>query len=133
MTYENMNNELVKKFITDLVDKFDENKKQNIIIIMDNMSCHLTSDMFEIYHKNKLKVLFNIPYNSIWNMIELVFRTIKNITYKRLYQNIKHLENDIKNIIQSGTIENSLSSLYQETLTHYSNFINENRYYNLNE
>ncbi len=66
-------------------------------------------------------------------MIELVFRKTKNITYKRLYKNIKQLENDIKRIIQSGITENSLFSLYQETLAHYSNFISENKYYNLNK
>jgi len=132
LTSENINNEVFKKYISDFAKKLDENEKKNSILIMDNMSSHLTNELFEIYYKNKLKVLFNVPYKSMWNMIELVFRQIKNITYKRLYKNIKHLENDIKDIIQSGIIENSLPSFYQETLIHYSNFINEYKNYNLN-
>ena len=133
LTYENVNNKIFKKFIIDLAENMDENEQKASIIIMDNMASHLTSDMFEIYNKYKLKILFNVPYKSMWNMIELVFRTIKNITYKKLYNNIKYLENDINNIIKSGKIEESLFSLYQETLTHYSNFIDDYRYYNLNK
>ena len=133
LTYENVNSEIFKKFITDLTENMDEDEQNDNIIIMDNMTSHLTCDMFEIYNKYKLKVLFNVPYKSTWNMIELVFRAIKNITYKKLYKNIKYLEDDIKNIIKSGKIEESLFSLYQETLSYYSNFINEYRYYNLNK
>ena len=103
----------------------DDKEQNDNIIIMDNMTSHLTSDMFETYNKYKLKILFNVPYKSMWNMIELVFHTIKNITYKKLYKNIKDLENDINNIIKSGKIEETLFSLYQETLTHYANFLNE--------
>ena len=40
-------------------------KIKNSIIIMDNMSSHLTSELFENYNKYKLKVLFNVPYKSI--------------------------------------------------------------------
>lgn len=133
LTYENVNTEIFKKFITDLAENICKEEQNANIIIMDNMTSHLTSQMFETYNKYKLKILFNVPYKSMWNMIELVFRTIKNITYKKLYANIKNLENDIKDIIKSGKIEESLFSLYQETLANYSNFINKNRYYDLNK
>ena len=38
-------------------------------------------------------------------MIELVFRFLKNIIYKKLYNNNKELEKDIIEIIESGKIE----------------------------
>ena len=41
-------------------------------------------------------------------MIELVFRFLKNIFYKKFYNNSKELENDIKEIIESGRIKDSL-------------------------
>ena len=58
----------------------DEEERYNSLIIMDNMSSHLSSELFEAYNKLKMKILFNVPYNSMWNMIELVFRYIKNKT-----------------------------------------------------
>lgn len=94
------------------------------------MSCHLTSDLFELYNKGNLKILFNAPYQSQWNMIELVFRFLKNKIYKKLYNNNKELEKDIIEIIESGKIEVSLPLLYNETLYHYLFFIN--KYYNFN-
>ena len=65
-------------------------------------------------------------------MIELVFRLIKNLTYKNIYQNINSLEKDILEIIKSGKIENSLKNLYKETLSNYDCFINDNKDLNLN-
>jgi hypothetical protein len=74
-----------------------------------------------------------VPYQSAWNMIELVFRLIKNHTYKRLYKNRDELENGIIEIIESGKIEETLNSLYAETLIHYLNFINKNKEIDLNK
>ena len=65
-------------------------------------------------------------------MIEIVFRFIKNITYKKLYANIDYLEKDILQIIKSGEIEKTLPSLYKETLNKYLNFIKDNKDINLN-
>ena len=93
---------------------------------------HLTIDLFKFYNEKGLKVLFNVPYKSNWNMIELVFRLIKNLTYKNIYQNINSLEKDILEIIKSGKIENSLKNLYKETFSNYDCFINDNKDLNLN-
>lgn len=128
----NTNNMVFKNFMINLINNMDEYEKNNSIIILDNLSCHLTSDLFQLYNENSLKILFNVPYNSPWNMIEIVFRFIKNITYKKLYANIDHLENDILQIIKSGEIEKALPSLYKETLNKYLNFIKDNKGVNLN-
>lgn len=132
ITKESTNNKIFKKFMVELVEKMTEEERNNSFIILDNLSCHLTSDLFSFYKDSKLKILFNVSYQSLWNMIELVFRLIKNKTYKKLYQNIEELEIDIIDIIQSGKIEDSLPSLYVETLNHYLNFINKNKEINLN-
>lgn len=133
ITNENTNNKIFKTFIKELIDKMGDEEKQNNIIILDNLSCHLTSDLFDLYNKEKLKILFNIPYQSQWNMIELVFRLLKNIIYKKLYNNTKELKNDIIEIIESGKIEDSLPLLYNETIYHYLNFLNKYNNYNLND
>ena len=133
MTNENTNNKVFKTFIEEIIDKMDDEEKKNSIIILNNLSCHLTSDLFELYNKGNLKILFNVPYQSQWNMIELVFRFLKNIIYKKLYNNNKELEKDIIEIIESGKIEVSLPLLYNETLYHYLFFINKYDIFNLND
>ena len=78
-------------FMKDLIDKMDDNDKKHSIFIMDNLSSHLTLELFQFYFNNDLKVLFTIPYKSTFNMIEKVFRHIKNNTYKKIYGNKKEL------------------------------------------
>ena len=123
LTESNTDNKTFKHFMEGLVDSMQKDEIQNHIIILDNLTSHLTKDLFEFYKNKNLKILFNIPYNSPWNMIELVFRLIKNITYKRIYDNINSLKADVVEIIKSGKIEASLPRLYKETLNKYINFI----------
>ena len=132
LTRENTDKLVFMNFMENLINNMNEQEKNNHIIILDNLSAHLTSDLFQLYNKKGLKILFNVPYNSPWNMIELVFRFMKNITYKQLYPNISSLEKDILNIIKSGKIEESLPALYKETLVKYYNFIINNKNINLN-
>lgn len=132
LTSKNTDNSTFKMFMNNLVDKMSQEEKENNFIILDNLSSHLSLDLFQFYKENGLKIVFNVPYNSPWNMIELVFRLIKNITYKNIYPNINILENEILNIIKSGKIEKSLPNLYKETLSKYYTFIKNNQNINLN-
>lgn len=129
---KNINTEIFQNFMDNMVGNMSLEEKKNSLIILDNLSVHLTIDLFKFYNEKGLKVLFNVPYKSNWNMIELVFRLIKNLTYKNIYQNINSLEKDILEIIKSGKIENSLKNLYKETLSNYDCFINDNKDLNLN-
>ena len=63
---------------------------------------HLSiSDRKYTYKKYKCKVLFNTPYLSEFNCIELLFRFIKNIYYKHLYNSIEQLEEHVRSIIDN--------------------------------
>ena len=42
----------------------DDEEIQNNIIILDNLFCYLTSDLFELYNKGKFNILLNVPYKS---------------------------------------------------------------------
>ena len=120
-----------KKFMEELISKLTEEEKKKSIFVLDNLTSHLTEEMFSFYNKNNLKILFNIPYKSNFNMIELAFRNIKNLTYKKLYSKIENLKHDIKTIIEGDLIKSSLAKLFKETLKEYQNFINVNLEYNL--
>ena len=108
-----------------------DEEKINCVFFMDNLPAHKTSEMYKFYNKNKLKILFNAPYISNFNMIEYVFRYIKNITYKKLYNSLLNLKKDVEEIIQSLQLKDSLERLYKETLSNSINFIENNRYMNL--
>ena len=59
-------------------------------------------------------------------MIELVFRYIKNITYKNVYNKLVDLKKDVIKILESNQLEKSLNSLYKETLEQILLFIQNN-------
>ena len=129
---ENTNSEIFINFMDHLIDKLKEKKIENFLFILDNFSGHLTLQLFKFYREKKIKILFGVPYASNFNMVENVFRLIKNITYKKLYDDIELLTKDIINIINLDTTINSLNRLFSETLGEYISFIEKNRLIDLN-
>ena len=102
------------------------------MIILDNCTAHLVYQCFQIFNENKLKVLFTVPYRSNFNQIELVFRSIKNITYKELFSSIDNLKNRLEQIIKSEELNKTINLLFKDTLNNYLNFIKEYKAFNLN-
>ena len=121
-----------KIFLEDLIKKMSEDEKEKHILILDNLKSHLTIELFQVYFNNKMKILFNVPYKSCFNMIEKVFRHIKNITYKAIYSTKKELLKDLNRIINSEQLKQILKKLYRETLYIYKDFIKDNLNKNLN-
>lgn len=106
-------------------------KEKNTVIFADNASFHFGQKVMDTYKKYKCKVLFNTPYLSEFNCIELLFRYIKNIYYKHLYNSIEQLEEHVRSIIDNIN-EKTISSLFIETLTQYIRYFNKNSNINLN-
>ena len=73
---KNINAEIFLNFTDNIIESVSLEEK-NSFIILDNLSKDLTIGSFKFYNEKGLKVLFNIPYKSNWNMIELVFRFMK--------------------------------------------------------
>ncbi len=120
---KNTNSIEFKNFMEELVFKFKKDEIKNYVFVLDNLSAHLTDEMFDFYKKNKMKILFTVPYRSTFNMIENVFREIKNITYKKLYSNTFELKKDLKSIIEGEKIKKYLPKLFNETMKEYESFI----------
>ena len=129
---ESTNSKTFKNFMDYLLKNMTQKEKENSVFFMDNLSSHKTLELFSFYKDNKLKVLFNSPYVSEFNMIEYCFRFIKNITYKKIYENILSLKKDVVEIIESQSFLNSLEGLYKDTLLNYINFVEKNQNINLN-
>ena len=108
----------------------NEEEKNTSLIILDNCTTHLVYECFQILNENKLKVLFSVPYRSNFNQKELVFRSIKNITYKDSF--IENLKNRLEQIIKSEELNKTINLLFKDTLKNYLNFIKEYKTYNLN-
>lgn len=129
---ENTTSITFKNFFLEMLEKIGKNELQKYIFILDNCTSHLTYDLFKIYQDSKLKVLFNVPYLSNFNMVENMFRLVKNRTYKKLYNDLNILIEDIENIFKEEKTIISLKKLYIETLREYFNFINKYKYFNFN-
>lgn len=98
------------------------------IIIMDNLSVHKTPKLLKFYDDNKINILYNSPYCSYFNAVELSFRTIKNELYKKLFKEIDEVENEVNLILKREHFRNTLLANYKETLCQYENFCEINKY-----
>ena len=130
---ENTNSLIFQKFMDELEKKLDNsNEKEDHFLVMDNFSGHLTPEMFKFYREKKFKILFSVPYASQYNMVENVFRFIKNTTYKRLYNSINVLSKEIEELLKGITISSTLGRLFKETIKEYLEFVDNYKSYNLN-
>ena len=120
------------EFFRELIDKLNEEEKNNSLFILDNCTSHLTAESFKLYDKEKIKVLYTVPYRSNFNMIEYTFRAIKNITYKKLFSSIDELKTELVIIINDEAFNKRLKLLYKEVLLNYLDFINKYKNENLN-
>lgn len=128
---ENLNRNNFGDFFEETIEKIsvDENKKT--IWIMDNLPSHLCQNIKKIMKKFRLKVLFTVPYESSFNPIELAFRHIKNLIYKKIYMSINELKKDVIKIIEDDKIKESLFKNFIETLKKYLYFLENNLNINL--
>ena len=80
-------NELVfLKFMKNLKMKLEKNNISQYVVILDNLSCHKTPLLKKFYDEEKMNIIFNSPYHSNFNCIELLFRIIKK-NYMKSYIN----------------------------------------------
>lgn len=128
-----VNSQIFINFLSIIIKNMNEDEKKNTIIIMDNASYHLSSEVINFFKNEKLKGLTNCPYRSNFNCIELVFRFIKNIIYKNVYSRIEDLKADVDKILKSENLKKSLMHLYKETLEKYIIFIEKYNNYELKE
>lgn len=132
ITDSNTTSNIFLNFLKSMMEKLSDDDKKITVLIMDNLSSHLTKELFEFYYQKKMKVVFNVPYLSKFNMIELCFRAIKNKTYKKLFKNKKELQNEIQLYIENDYLKNILPKFYREKLNNYLDYINNNLTINLN-
>ena len=82
--------------------------------------------------ESKINVLFNAPYNSIFNAVELCFKAIKKKTYNNLFNSLDEINIFIKNYLDGSEINHTLLENYKETLNQYIAYSERNKNLNLN-
>ena len=110
-------------------------KKENInpfVLVLDNLSCHKTKKLIEFYAKNKINVLFNTPYFSQFNSIELSFRNLKRHLYSTIYESIEKIEEETKKILNEKEFNDGIKDNFKETLLEYRSLILKNKEININ-
>lgn len=112
--------------------KINQKNYEKYVIVMDNLSCHKTRKKLEFYIKNGINIIYNSPYLSQWNSIELAFRALKRKYYVKLFTSKDELKNYAISILESEEYLKTLTLNFDETLKEYRNFILENSNKNLN-
>ena len=103
-----------------------------MVIILDNLKIHKTKDVISFCIEKKMNLIFNIPYQSPFNAIELCFRSIKKIIYSKLYNSIDELQKDIETITNDNKFNKTLLFNYKATLKEYLFFSDKYKENNLN-
>ncbi len=74
ITTKNANSEIFLAFLKELKFKISNNLDKKYILIIDNLTSHKDSRVNDYLVESKINVLFNAPYNSIFNAVEFCFR-----------------------------------------------------------
>lgn len=120
-------------YMKNLKKSIDKKGLKNYVIVMDNLSSHKSPALIEFYSKNNINIIFNSPKMSSFNSIELTFRKIKNILYKKLFSSIEDIQIKVSEIIQNMKSEKTLLFNYKETLCQYLRYIEKYRDFQFND
>ena len=119
------------EFLNELIEQINEDERNKIIIVMDNASFHVGHEVIDFFKEKQIKGLTISPYRSFFNMAEFIFRYLKNIIYKNVYNNMESLKKDVNKILKSENLKNTLKNLFRETLQQYVLFIQNHENFDL--
>lgn len=132
ITNDNTNEQNFLIFMEELEEILSKKNKEKFVIVMDNLSVHKTKGIINFYKKHHLNIIFNCPYRSNFNAVELAFRIIKIKLYNNLYENIEEVALEVDKILKDKNLEKSLSKNFLDTIQEYLKFYYENNNINLN-
>ena len=119
-------------FMEKLMIKIKEKKIEHFVIILDNHSSHKTDKLTQFYYKNKVNILFNTPYLSKFNSVELAFRNIKRKLYLKNYKSVGEIIEEVKSLMESEEFQKGIKGNYCVTLKEYLKFNETEKFNNIN-
>lgn len=120
----NTNEKTFINFIQNLKQVINKKNIEYYAIFMDNLSVHKSKKLIKFYVENGINIIFNTPYFSNFNSIELAFRSIKNLLYKKVYADMNKVIEDVHNIIKTDNFQKTILYNLKETFLEYLNFFN---------
>lgn len=126
---QSTNEETFFIYLNDLVNKIKQKFSEKYIIVLDNLSAHKTSKIINYLIENKINVIYNVPYISEFNSVELCFRYVKRHLYENLFYSLNETEKYVENLLENKNIKFTLLKNFCETLRVYLN--NSVKYQNL--
>lgn len=91
-----------------------DKENSNYIYLIDNASIHKSKLAMEIYSKNKMNVIFNAPYQSEFNPIEMVFSLLRKKLNKRIVKDKSDII-DLTNIFMLEMKEETLTNIFNHS------------------
>ena len=125
-TYETIGSEEFIIFLKEVIEKLGEDNINNYIFILDNATYHLSRDVKVFAESKKLKFLFNCPYKSEFNAIEMVFNLIKTNLYKEIFIKQNQLTKRIEFYLNDPDTNKKIMKIYEKTLEKYLEFYTKN-------
>jgi len=129
---ENTKEDNFLSYMENLLKKIKEKNIKHFVIILDNYSSHKTDKLTKFYYENKINILFNTPYLSKFNSVELAFRNIKRNLYLKNFKSIEDIIKEVKMIIEDERFKNGIKGNYCITLKEYLKFNEKERFNNIN-
>lgn len=101
---ENINTKNFLEFIKEMKNQHIVDVPTKYFIIMDNLPLHKNNEIIKFLVESILNVIFKAPYCSIFNSVELSFRTIKRKIYSNIYTTIEEINEEIKKYLEDKEI-----------------------------
>ncbi len=99
-------------YINFMLELHKENS--NYIYLIDNASIHTSKLAKEMYARNKMNVIFNAPYQSEFNPIEMVFSLLRKKLNKKIVKNKSDII-DLTNIFVSEITKETLTNIFNHS------------------
>lgn len=119
-------------FLNEFIKKIEKDINYRFILVLDNLSAHKTSKVLKFFREKNINVLFNTPYLSEFNAIELAFRYLKKILYSKIFETLEDIEAEVIKILKGEQIKKTLLKNYRETIEVYAKYSYNYKYLNLN-
>jgi transposase len=128
---ENTNEKNFADFILSLNEKIKDKGISSYAIILDNLSSHKTKTLIKLYINKKMNIIYNSPYQSTFNSIELAFRSLKKYLYSKIFETMDKVIEESSSFINSDSFQNTLKLNFKETIEKYINFSEKYKFLNL--
>lgn len=119
---ENTNENIFLTYMDSLFKKIKEKIIGPYLIVMDNLNIHKTKKLYEFYINNEINIVFNTPYFSDFNSVELTFRNLKQKIYSKIFQTHSEILDFIRDILSDESFNKSILFNFKETCGKYINY-----------